>query len=91
MTMPFYIGIDWPVCPKLLKPDLLALQIFRIYRDIRFSNDQTPYKVSNTICCITPNCLERINSNGLWRYTFLQLGNSHLVLLYNPPNSIFFS
>lgn len=33
--------------PELPAKDL----VFRIYRDIRFSSDPTPYKV-----CMTPNC-----------------------------------
>lgn len=32
-------------CPMRTKAYVDALQVFRIYRDVRFSNDPTPYKV----------------------------------------------
>jgi uncharacterized protein (DUF2461 family) len=37
--------------PELPAKDL----VFRIYRDIRFSSDPTPYKV-----CMTPNCFSLV-------------------------------
>ena len=47
------------VLPKILNFRMLTeMQTFRIYRDVRFSSDQTPYKVRKTCCtAFLQNCI----------------------------------